>query len=81
MRDDKYFELLEIANSLSEYYSEQTGKDIEFGVDGQGDIWIKTPRNQSREYYERFTTAEDRVKAIYHDIFIDDDYEDPFGGL
>lgn len=81
MRDDKYWELFETAGDLSEYYSEQIGKSVEFGFDNTIDLWVRAPRTNGKEYFETYATAEERVRLLYPDIFLDDDYEDPLAGL
>lgn len=81
MRDDRYFEVFEEANNLSEYYSEQIGKSVEFGFDNPNDLWVRAPRTNGKEYFEVFATAEERVRQLYPDIFLDDDYEDPLAGI
>ena len=81
MRDDRYWELFETAESLTEYYTEQVGRQIEFGFDGTTELWVKAPRTNGKEYFETYANAEDRVKQLYPDIFIDEDYADPFDGL
>lgn len=81
MRDDKYFDLFEQANNLTDYYTEQVGKTIEFGFDNVYDLWVRTSRGSGKEYFETYATAEERVRQLYPDVFLDDDYEDPLAGL
>ena len=77
MRDDKYFEVYEEAVNLSEYYTEQIGREVEFGFDNPYELWVRAPRTNGKEYFEVFATAEERVKLLYPDVFLDDDYSDP----
>ena len=77
MRDDKYFEVYEEAVNLSEYYTEQVGREVEFGFDNPYELWVRAPRTNGKEYFEVFATAEERVKLLYPDVFLDDDYSDP----
>jgi hypothetical protein len=81
MRDDSYFEMFETANSLSEFYTEQIGRTVEFGFDNSYDLWVRTPRTNGKEYFEHYATAEERVKQLHPDVFLDDDYEDPLQGI
>lgn len=81
MRDDKYFEVFEEANNLSDYYSEQTGKTVEFGFDNPYELWVRAPRTNGKEYFESYSTAEERVRLLYPDVFLDDDYGDPLEGF
>lgn len=71
MRDDRYFELFETADNLTEFYSEQVGKPIEFGVDEELDLWVTAPRTNGREYFETFASAEERVLQLYSELFLD----------
>jgi hypothetical protein len=81
MRDDRYFEVFEQASNLSEYYSEQTGTSVEFGFDDSGlDLWVRTPRS-GKEYVDSYGFAEERVRNIYSDLFLDDDYSDPLADI
>lgn len=81
MRDDRYFELYEQASNLTDYYSEQIGKQVEFGLDGYEDLWVRIPRGNGKEYFDSFDTAEERVRLLYPDIFLDDDYSDPLADI
>lgn len=72
MRDDRWFELQETATNLTEFYSEQVGKPIEFGVDEELDLWVTAPRTNGREYFETFGSAEERVMQLYSELFLDD---------
>lgn len=72
MRDDRYFELFETADNLTEFYSEQIGKHIEFGVDEELDLWVTAPRTNGREYFETFGSAEERVMQLYSELFLDE---------
>lgn len=81
MRDDKYFEAFEEASNLSEYYSEQTGTAIEFGFEQDGlDLWFRTPRS-GKEYVDSYGFAEERIKNMYSELFLDDDYDDPLANV
>lgn len=69
----------ELIESLTEYYSEQTGQPIDFGYDGEM-FWVSGPRLKEHEKFEYSEDAEDRVKLLYPEIFTDE-LEDPFGRL
>jgi len=81
MQEDRYLEVFEEATNLSEYYTEQVGREIEFGFDNEYELWVSAPRTNGREYFELFSTAEERVKQLYPDIFLDDDYSDPLADI
>lgn len=65
---------------LSEYYSEAVGTNIRTGVEPDGDVWVMCNRTTGREYFESVSDLEDRVKLLYDEYFIDDDYSDPLDG-
>jgi hypothetical protein len=81
MRDDRYLELHEMATNLTEFYSEQTGKEVVFGFDEDFDLWVTAPRTNGKEYFENYGTAEDRILQLYSELFLDDDYTDPLEGV
>lgn len=72
MRDARWFELFEAAGNLTEYYTEQIGKPVEFGVDEELDLWVTAPRTNGREYFETLGSAEDRVMQLYSELFLDE---------
>jgi hypothetical protein len=78
MRDSRYFEMFEQASNLTTYYTEETGAFVEFGTDDDNDLWMATPRS-GKEYFDSFEVAEERVRLLYPDVFLDDDYTDPLG--
>ena len=80
MRDDRYFELFDTAQELTEYYSEQVGSLIQFGLDNSDELWVETARS-GKEYFELFSTAEERIKLLYPSVFLDDDFSDPLAGF
>ena len=77
MRDEKYLEIFEQASNLTAYYSEETGRDVEFGFDNEYELWVDAPRTNGREYFENYSTAEERIILLYPDVFLDEDYGDP----
>jgi len=81
MRDEKYLELQEMANNLTDFYSEQVGKAVEFGFDEDFDLWVTAPRTNGKEYFESYGGAEDRILQLYSELFLDDDYTDPLAGV
>jgi hypothetical protein len=81
MRDDKYLELNEMATNLTDFYSEQVGKPVEFGFDDAYDLWVTAPRTNGREYFETFGSAEERVMQLYSELFLDDGSGDGLEGL
>jgi len=81
MRDDRYLEINEMATNLTEFYSEQTGKEVVFGYDEDFDLWVTAPRTNGKEYFENYGTAEERILQLYSELFLDDDYEDPLASV
>lgn len=81
MRDDRWVELFEAADNLTQFYSEQVGKPVEFGVDEELDLWVTAPRTNGREYFETFGSAEDRVMQLYSELFLDDGSADDMEDL
>jgi hypothetical protein len=77
MRDEKYMEILETSVNLTEYYSEETGRDVTFGFDNEYELWVDAPRTNGKEYFETYEAGEERVRLLYPDVFLDDDYSDP----
>lgn len=66
-------------NLLSEYYSETLGLDVRTGIEG-GDVWVSCGRTNGREYFEEVSELENRVKILYYEMLVDDDYSDPLEG-
>jgi hypothetical protein len=75
--DREYIE--EQLELLSEYYSEALGIDVRTGIEG-GDMWVSCSRTNGREYFEEVSALEDRVKLLYNEMLVDDDYSDPLEG-
>ena len=80
--DDVWADLAMTANDLSEYYSEMTGYNVEFGTEYpiSRDIYVSAPRTKGQEWFENFADAEDRIKLLYPEVFTDD-FDDPLEGL
>ncbi len=68
-------ELNEEMVSLGEYYTDTTGRLIEAGADTEG-IWISSNRTNGREYFDDTFDAEDRIKQLYNEYLLEDDYSD-----
>lgn len=68
-------ELNEEMQSLGEYYTDTTGRLIEAGADLEG-IWISSNRTNGREYFDDTFDAEDRIKQLYGEYLLEDDYSD-----
>jgi hypothetical protein len=77
MRDEKWLEIFEQASNLTAYYSEEVGRDVQFGFDNEYELWVNAPRTNGQEYFENYSTAEERVRLLYPDVFLDEDYGDP----
>ena len=67
-RDDTQEQL----DSLSEYYSEVTGRYIEISMNYDSEIFIKSNRTNGNEFCETIEDAEDRIKRLYSECFGDD---------
>jgi hypothetical protein len=80
MDNEELEELQEQLESLSEYYSEATGRYVEMGIDTDEEIWVDTIRTNGREYYESVDDAEFRIKQLYSEVFLDD-LSDPMEGI
>jgi hypothetical protein len=80
MNEEDLEELQEQLQSLAEYYSEATGRNVEMGVNLDEEIWIDTMRTNGREFYESVDDAEYRVKQLYAELFVDD-LSDPMEGI
>ena len=80
MNEEDLEELQEQLQSLAEYYSEATGRNVEMGVNLDEEIWIDTMRTNGREFYESVDDAEYRVKQLYAELFVDD-LSDPMDGI
>ncbi len=80
MDNEELQELQEQLESLSEYYSEATGRDVRMGMESLDEIWVSTMRTNGREYYESVDDAEFRIKQLYSEVFLDD-LSDPMEGI
>lgn len=74
-----YTENNEVADALTEYYTTQTGRAIEFSYQ-DGVFSINGARIGYNEQFDESSDAEDRVKLLYPEVFTDE-LEDPFGRL
>ena len=74
-----YLEIKLQLEDLSDYYSEVLGSDVRAGLQ-QGELWLSCSRTNGREYFESVSDLEDRIKNLYNDRLIDDDYSDPLEG-
>lgn len=82
MANDDFYEAIEIASNLSDYYSSLTGRGVDMGIDGNGDIWISGYRTSGREYFSSLEEAERRLEIVYEDYLADDgDTSDPLEDL
>lgn len=82
MPNDDFDEATEIASNLSDYYSSLTGRSVDMGIDGSGDIWISGYRTSGREYFSSLEEAERRLEIVYEDYLADDgDISDPLEEL
>lgn len=80
MNEEDLEELQEQLQSLSEYYSEATGRNIEMGITRDEEIWVDTIRTNGKEFYESVDDAEYRIKQLYAELFVDD-LSDPMEGI
>lgn len=74
-----YLEVRMQLEDLSDYYSEVLGADVQAGLQ-QGELWLSCARTNGREYFEDIEMLEDRIKMLYHDRLLDEDYRDPLEG-
>ena len=80
MNEEDLEELQEQLQSLSEYYSEATGRNVEMGITRDEEIWVDTIRTNGKEFYESVDDAEYRIKQLYAELFVDD-LSDPMEGI
>jgi hypothetical protein len=80
MNEEDLEELQEQLQSLSEYYSEATGRNVEMGITRDEEIWVDTIRTNGKEFYESLDDAEFRVRQLYAELFVDD-LSDPMDGI
>lgn len=80
MNEEDLEELQEQLQSLSDYYSEATGRNVEMGITRDEEIWVSTIRTNGREFYESVDDAEFRVRQLYSELFVDD-LSDPMEGI
>jgi len=77
---DQYSETEEQIDSLSEYYSQVTGRNILMGFDNDlEEVYINSSRTNGNEYFESVDDAERRIKQLYSDLILDD--EDDYDSL
>lgn len=77
---DEYSEIEEQAESLEEYYSQVTGRNIRIGLDNDLlEVYINSSRTNGNEYFETIDDAERRIKQLYSDLILDD--EDDYDSL
>ena len=82
MANEDFEEANEIASGLSDYYSNITGRSVDVGIDGNGDIWISGYRTSGREYFSSVEEAERRLEIVYENYLADDgDISDPLEEL
>ena len=82
MANEDFDEANEIAGNLSDYYSSITGRSVDVGIDGNGDIWISGYRTSGREYFSSLDEAERRLESVYESYLLDDgDISDPLEEL
>ncbi len=82
MADEYFDEAYEMASGLSDYYSNLTGRSVDVGIDGNGDIWISGYRTSGREYFSSVEEAERRLEIVYENYLTDNgDTSDPLEEL
>lgn len=80
MDEEELQDLQEQLQSLAEYYSEATGRNVEMGISRDEEIWVNTMRTNGKEFYESVDDAEFRVRQLYSEVFLDD-MSDPMEGI
>ena len=82
MANEDFDEANEVASNLSDYYSSITGRSVDVGIDGNGDIWISGYRTSGREYFSSVEEAERRLEIVYEKYLPDNgDTSDPLEEL
>lgn len=82
MANEDYEEIAEVVGSLSDYYSDITGRSVDMGIDSGSDIWLSGYRTSGREYFQSLQEAERRLEILYSDFLPDDgDFSDPLEGF
>ena len=82
MPNEDFDEAIEVVNNLSDYYSDITGRNVDMGIDGNGDIWVSGYRTSGREYFSSLEEAERRLEIVYENYLTDDgDTSDPLEEL
>lgn len=82
MPNDNFDEANEMAGGLSDYYSNLTGRSVDVGIDGNGDIWVSGYRTSGREYFSSVEEAERRLEIVYENYLSDNgDTSDPLEEL
>ena len=82
MPNEDFDEANEMASGLSDYYSNLTGRNVDVGIDGNGDIWVSGYRTSGREYFSSLEEAERRLEIVYQNYLPDDgDISDPLEEL
>jgi len=80
--NEDFDEANEMASGLSDYYSNLTGRNVDVGIDGNGDIWVSGYRTSGREYFSSLEEAERRLEIVYQNYLPDDgDISDPLEEL
>jgi hypothetical protein len=67
---------LDDLDTLMEYYSELSGKNLSYGVTGDGEFWVNTG---ILEYYDNLQDVDKRLHSLYAHLLLDDGddyYED-----
>jgi ABC-type tungstate transport system permease subunit len=72
---DDFDEVVEEVSAVAEYFTELTGRSIDAGVDADLDIWIESSRTNGREYLESVNEVERRLRLLYSDLILDDEYD------
>lgn len=73
MTEDEFYEVEGQVESLSEYYSEVTGRNIVAGIDNDDEIFMNSSRTNGNEYFESVRDLERRIKMLYSDLILDDE--------
>jgi hypothetical protein len=82
LANEDFDEANEMAIGLSDYYSNLTGRSVDVGIDGNGDIWVSGYRTSGREYFSSVEEAERRLEIVYENYLTDDgDISDPLEEL
>lgn len=81
--NDKWLQMADEAEQLSDYYTQLTGTSVKAGVENNlEEFWVSSNRTNDMEYFSSIEEADRRLRILYEDLLPDDgDYSDPYEGF